>query len=39
MVSTLGCHEGQGYFIGRPMPGDAIRARLKTMTTKAQLVA
>ena len=39
MVSALGCHEGQGFFLGRPMTGDAIRARLEALSIEAQLVA
>ena len=33
LVTAQGCHEGQGYFFGRPMSGDAIRARLETPMT------
>ena len=39
MVSALGCHEGQGFFLGRPMAGGAIRARLEALSIEAQLVA
>ena len=28
LVKSQGCHEGQGYLFGRPMSGEAIRARL-----------
>jgi EAL domain-containing protein (putative c-di-GMP-specific phosphodiesterase class I) len=36
LVTSQGCHEGQGYLFGHPMTADAIRAR---MTTVSQLVA
>jgi diguanylate cyclase (GGDEF)-like protein len=36
LVTAQGCHEGQGFFFGHPMTGDAIRTRL---TTDSQLVA
>ena len=39
MVKVLGCHEGQGYFFGRPMANEAIRAQLKATAPKPQLVA
>jgi len=44
LVIAQGCHEGQGYLFGRPMSGEAIRARLqaedaKVKLSKAQLVA
>ena len=39
MVSALGCHEGQGFFLGRPIAGGAIRARLEALSIEAQLVA
>ncbi len=39
LVTSQGCHEGQGYLFGRPMSGDAIRARLDTPITLAQMVA
>jgi diguanylate cyclase (GGDEF)-like protein len=39
LVTAQGCHEGQGYFFGRPMTAESIRARLETLTTEAQLVA
>jgi diguanylate cyclase (GGDEF)-like protein len=39
LVTAQGCHEGQGYFFGRPMSGDVIRARLETLSAEAQLVA
>jgi c-di-GMP-related signal transduction protein len=29
LVTSQGCHEGQGYLFGRPMTGNAIRARLE----------
>ena len=29
LVTAHGCHEGQGYLFGRPMSGEAIRARLE----------
>jgi diguanylate cyclase (GGDEF)-like protein len=39
LVRAQGCHEGQGYFFGRPMTGNAIRARLEEQTAKSQMVA
>ena len=27
-LQTMGCHEGQGYFIARPMPAEALMAWL-----------
>jgi diguanylate cyclase (GGDEF)-like protein len=39
LVTEHGCHEGQGYLFGRPMSGEAIRARLETPVTLAQMVA
>ncbi len=39
LVTAHGCHEGQGYLFGRPMTGEAIRARLETPVTLAQMVA
>jgi EAL domain-containing protein (putative c-di-GMP-specific phosphodiesterase class I) len=39
LVSSQGCHEGQGYLFGRPMSGDAIRARLEAPIFAAQKVA
>jgi diguanylate cyclase (GGDEF)-like protein len=39
LVIAQGCHEGQGYFFGRPMTAEAIRGRLEGRTTEAQLVA
>jgi EAL domain-containing protein (putative c-di-GMP-specific phosphodiesterase class I) len=39
LVSSQGCHEGQGFLFGRPMSGEAIRARLETPMTLAQMVA
>ena len=39
LVATHGCHEGQGFLFGRPMTGEAIRMRLETPVTLAQMVA
>ena len=39
LVTAHGCHEGQGYLFGRPMTGEAIRARLETQAAESQLVA
>jgi len=39
LVTSQGCHEGQGYLFGRPMSGSAIRARLEAPATAAQRVA
>ena len=35
MVKELGVHEGQGYYFGRPMKSDAIRAWLKSPPLEA----
>jgi len=39
LVTAQGCHEGQGYLFGRPMSAAAIRVRLETPITLAQMVA
>jgi len=39
LVTSQGCHEGQGYLLGRPMSGTANRARLETPVSLAQMVA
>jgi len=39
LVCAQGCHEGQGYFFGKPMPSDSIRGRLESTNAKAQQVA
>jgi EAL domain-containing protein (putative c-di-GMP-specific phosphodiesterase class I) len=39
LVTSQGCHEGQGYLFGRPMSGEAMRLRLDTPITLAQMVA
>ena len=39
MVKSLGVHQGQGYFFAAPMTAQAIFAKLKAETPKAQLVA
>ena len=39
LVKAQGCHEAQGHYFGRPMSGDAIRARLEALQAEAQLVA
>ena len=39
LVTSQGCHEGQGYLFGRPMSGEAIRARLEMPAGLVQLVA
>ncbi len=33
MMSAMGCDEGQGFFIARPMPGDRIQGWLKRWNT------
>jgi diguanylate cyclase (GGDEF)-like protein len=38
-VKAHGCHEGQGYLLGKPMPAETIRARLEASTFVAELVA
>ena len=35
LVTSQGCHEGQGYLFGRPMTGNAIRAWLEMPITLA----
>ena len=39
LVRAQGCHEGQGHYFGRPMSGEAIRARLASVADVAQKVA
>ncbi len=39
LVTSQGCHEGQGFLFGRPMSGAAIRARLELPMSLAQMVA
>jgi diguanylate cyclase (GGDEF)-like protein len=39
LATAQGCHEGQGYFFGRPVAGDAIRAQLEALNAAARLVA
>ena len=39
LVTSQGCHEGQGFLFGRPMGGAAIRARLELPLSLAQMVA
>jgi diguanylate cyclase (GGDEF)-like protein len=39
LASSYACHEGQGHFFGKPMTGDAIRARLKALAEEPELVA
>jgi hypothetical protein len=39
LMTSQGCHEGQGYLLGRPMTGSAIRARRETPISLAQMVA
>jgi EAL domain-containing protein (putative c-di-GMP-specific phosphodiesterase class I) len=39
LARLQGCHEGQGYFFGRPMTSDAIRAKLELVTVNSELVA
>ena len=39
LVTELACHEGQGYFFGRPMSAKDIHARLEARTPEAQRVA
>jgi diguanylate cyclase (GGDEF)-like protein len=39
LARSQGCHEGQGYFFGRPMTRAAIRARLEAAVAESELVA
>jgi EAL domain-containing protein (putative c-di-GMP-specific phosphodiesterase class I) len=39
LVTSQGCHEGQGYLFGRPMTGNAIRARREIPIILAQMAA
>ena len=39
LIASLGCHEGQGWLFGRPMPGEAIGARLEAEAAQARRVA
>jgi hypothetical protein len=39
LVTSQGCHEGQGYLFGRPTTGNAIRARREIPIILAQMVA
>jgi diguanylate cyclase (GGDEF)-like protein len=39
LATAQGCHEGQGYFFGRPVAADAIRGQLEALTAAARLVA
>jgi len=39
LMTSQGCHEGQGYLFGRPTTGNAIRAQREIPITLAQLVA
>ena len=39
LVTELACHEGQGYFFGRPMGAKEIHARLEARSLEAQRVA
>ena len=39
LVTSQGCHEGQGFLFGRPMDGAAIRSRLESPISLAQMVA
>ena len=39
LVTAQGCHEGQGYYFGRPMNANAMRDRLAPVAEKARLVA
>ncbi len=38
LVTAQGCHEGQGYYFGRPMNANAMRDRLAPVAEKARLV-
>jgi diguanylate cyclase (GGDEF)-like protein len=39
LVTSLGCHEGQGYLFGRPMSGEDMRARLEALDSGRAMVA
>src|ERR1035437_8797330 len=39
LMTSQGCHEGQGYLFGGPTTGNAIRAQREIPITLAQLVA
>jgi EAL domain-containing protein (putative c-di-GMP-specific phosphodiesterase class I) len=36
LLTSVGCHEGQGYYFAKPLPADKIAALLKHPLTLAQ---
>ena len=38
-LSTLGCHDLQGFLLGRPMPAEALEERLRSSGARAEAVA